>query len=180
MRDIIFFTAASVCGLLLVVLEGALLVKIPSWFGRPDLVFILVMWLALRFDNLRELFLAMLLGLLIDAASGIQNGTYPAAYLATMIIVRVAVSNLNIDRRAHHIPVLVTGYMLFFGIVWLLVSLSGNTVLIPWQQALPEIMAMAVISYPITHLFDRCLAPLDDKELMERFFHGRRRGTPYL
>jgi len=175
-----FSVAVMTCGVFLIVLESTLLVKIPGWFGRPDLVFILVMWLALRFENTRELLLAALLGLLLDATSGVNNGIYPAAYLVTFIVTRVAVANLNIDRRTHHTTVLVVAYLLFFAIVWLMSSLSGHTELIPWKQAIPEIMALAIISYPLTHLFDRCLTPFDDKELLQRILHGRRRSNRYL
>jgi rod shape-determining protein MreD len=175
-----FSVAVVLCGMFLILLESTLLVEVPAWFGRPDLVFILVMWLAIRFDDLRELALAAVLGLMLDAASGPGNGIYPAAYTCTIFVTRLVLTRLNIDRNTHHALVMVGAYLLFFVAMWFVTRISGLTMLFPWRQAIPETAAMVIISYPLTHLFDHCLTPFDDREFVQRLLTGGNRRNRYL
>ena len=174
-----FSLAILLAGLFIITLESTLLVRLPGWFGRPDLLFILMAWLATRFNGVREIVLAILLGLGLNVVSGVNTGIYPIAYLFIFILIRGAIHNLNLDSNNHQAAMITASYAVFYLVVWLLSSLTPHPEMIPWRHAIPELVALAVLSFPLMHLFDRLLKPCDGKDLAG-ILSRRRRKTRFL
>ena len=63
--------AFIVFSLFLFVLQNTLFAELPAWLGRPDLIFLLVVFLAYRFEAIKGAVLVFLIGLFMDIFSGI-------------------------------------------------------------------------------------------------------------
>jgi len=175
-----FCLAVFFCGIIIITLESTLLVKLPGWIGRPDLLFILLAWLAIRFSGIRETILIILLGLTLNVVSGVNTGIYPVAYLFTFILIRWAINNLNLDSNNHQAAMITLAYVIFYLTVWLLSTLTPNPEMIPWRRAIPELVALTVLSFPLMHIFDRVLKPFDDKDILQSLNRRRHRKNRYL
>ncbi len=175
-----FSLAVLVYGIMIITLESTLLVKLPVWFGRPDLLFILMVWLATRFNDIREIILVIVLGLILNVTSGVNTGIYPVAYLLTFLLIRGAIHNFNLDSNNHQAALITFAYVVFFLTVWLFSAFTPYPALIPWSHAIPELVALAILSFPMMHFFDRTLAPFNDKEITRRIFQRHRSKNRYL
>ncbi len=174
-----FSLAVLVCGMIIITLESTILVRLPPWFGRPDLLFILLVWLATRFDSIREIILVIILGLILNVISGVNPGIYPVAYLFTFVMIRGSIHHLNLDNN-HQAAMIALAYVVFYLIVWFFSALTPYPALIAWHQAIPELVALAILSFPIMHLFDLILKPFDEKDLIDRLGRRRRNKNRYL
>ena len=55
-----------ILGIVILVLQTTFLQLLPSWLGKPDILFLLIVYVAFKADILRGAFIILLLGLLMD------------------------------------------------------------------------------------------------------------------
>ena len=70
-----------IVGLILLVIQTTLFGSMPDWLGRPDLLFIFIIFITVRLELIQGAFLVLLLGLVMDIFSGIFLGLYPLTNL---------------------------------------------------------------------------------------------------
>ncbi len=109
----------SLLALLFLVVQTTFFQFFPAWLGSPDLVFILVVFAAYRFDWLRGLLLVVFCGWMMDVVSGLYFGTYPILYLLLFTVLKILGENSPLKENLYQIPMVGVGYfvvqLLFYG-----------------------------------------------------------------
>lgn len=152
-------------GVLLLILQTTLFHLLPSWLGRPDLLFLLLIFIALYLDTVRGLVLTLLLGMAMDVFSGMLMGIYPLAYLLIFAAIRLISRNLALEDSVHQVPLVVVCFLAVSAIIHLLVSLlvPETSPYWPWPQLLQNLVILAVICLPFFHLCQRLQALLAER-----------------
>lgn len=165
-------------GILLLVLQTTVFHLLPSWLGRPDLLFLLLVFICLYFEAGRGLILILLLGILVDVFSGIHLGLHSLAYLLLFLVIRTMVRNLAIQDSIHQIPLVIVGFLGTASFVHLLGSLLApeNPVIWTWPQLLQNIIILAIVCLPFFHLCRRLLTLMEERPPLS--FVALRRRPP--
>ena len=149
---IIFLTL----GILILVLQTTFLQLLPAWLGKPDILFLLIVYVSCQADILRGALIILVLGLLMDAFSGVFLGLYPVIYLLVFAFIKGISRQIAINEFAYQVPLAVISY-LFVGIGMFLFSFF----LVPdsppqwsWSIMLLQLLILAVIGTPVFGIFD--------------------------
>jgi rod shape-determining protein MreD len=134
-----------VLGILLIVLQTTLLQFLPSWFDRPDLVYILVAFIAYRFDWVRGFFLVFLLGWMMDIVSGIYLGTYPLLYFFVFVSLKILSENSPMKETAYQIPLVGVSYFLVQMALYSIYSLTLPDTIPEWSWARVIVVTIVLV-----------------------------------
>ena len=145
-----------VVGIILIGFQISILQTMPSWLGAPDLVFILVAFLAYRFDLLRGLFLSFSLGWMMDVTSGIYLGTYLVEYLFFFVILNLLAVNSPLKESAYQVPLVGLSYFLIQLILYFILSVMIADEMPPWSwsRVLRETIILTVATIPCFLIFN--------------------------
>ena len=145
-----------IIGMVLVAFQTTVLQIMPLWFGSPDLVFILVAFLAYRFDILRGLFLSFAFGWMMDVVSGIYPGTYLLEYLLFFVTLHVLTSNSPIKESAYQVPLVGASYFLVQFILYFILSMlvTDGLPAWSWSRLLRETIILTMATIPCFLLFN--------------------------
>lgn len=148
--------AFAIVGMLLIGVQTTLFQAIPAWLGSPDLVFILVAFLAYRFEIFSGLFLAVLLGWMMDVVSGIYLGTYLVEYMIFFVALKLLALNSPIKESAYQVPLVGAFYFLVQFMLYLVLSILVVEALPPWSwnRVLRETIVLSVAAIPCFLLFN--------------------------
>ncbi|MFZ5765737.1 MAG: rod shape-determining protein MreD [Thermodesulfobacteriota bacterium] len=100
-----------IIALLLLVLQTSLLPGLPDWLGRPDPLFILLVFACLRLDVYSAAILLLLLGLIMDIFSGIFLGIYPVTYLLLLALLKFLSKKLALNEAPHRLPLVLACFL---------------------------------------------------------------------
>ena len=145
-----------VIGIFLITFQTTVLQFLPTWLGSPDLVFILIAFLAYRFEVMQGLFLAFLLGWMMDVISGIYPGTYLIEYLVFFIALNTLTLNSPLKESAYQVPLVGVFYYLVQFLLYFILSIMVNDsmVLWSWSRVLRETIILTVATIPCFLLFN--------------------------
>jgi len=146
-------------GIVILVLQTTFLQLLPDWLGKPDILFLLVVYVACQTDIFRGAFVIFLLGLLMDVFSGVFLGLYPVIYLLVLAFIKGISRKVAIDKFAYHVPLAVISYM-FVGMGMYLFSFFLAPDSPPqwsWGTILLQLITLAVIGIPIFGIFDNIM-----------------------
>ncbi len=168
-------------GVLLLVAQTTLLPALPAWIGRPDLLFILVIFLAMRMPLFQGAVLTLLFGLLMDIFSGIFLGLYPVMYLVVYAVVFMISRQLAIGEAAHQIPLVVASYLLMSTVVFLGTSMLEPEEILHWSwpALLLRLLMLAVLAMPLFFLFDWLMGWFDKGRPRWSMVGGGRSGNRF-
>ncbi len=157
-------------GVFLLVAETSFLQIFPDWLGRPDLVFILLVFTAYRFDWFRGLLLAFLLGWLMDVVSGVFLGTYLLLALLLFAIVKFLSQNSPVKETAYQIPLVGLSYFVVQCLFYFFFSLAQPGALPPWSwsKVLQDTFILFVASIPCFVFFNWLYEKLSQRRLAVR------------
>ncbi len=143
-------------GVVLLTIQTTLFQLMPNWLGRPDLVFLLVIFLAYRIDIIRGAALTFMLGLLMDIFSGIFLGLYPVVYLLIFFFLKAISRQLAIGESAYQGPMVAASYLFAATGLFLFVTILSpdNPPSWSWGIILLQVLLISVISIPLFGLFD--------------------------
>ena len=150
---VIIFLLLGIC---ILVLQTTFLQLLPAWLGKPDILFLLVVYIACQADIFRGAFVILLLGLLMDAFSGVFLGLYPVIYLLVLAFIKGISRQVAINKFAYHVPLAVISY-LFVGIGMYLFAFFLAPDSPPqwsWGIMLLQLLILAVIGTPVFGIFD--------------------------
>ncbi len=161
MRTASFFILA----VSLLVIQTTLLQSLPEWAGKPDLLFILVIFIATSFETYRGAVLVLLCGLIMDIFSGVYLGFYPLLYLLIFFSIKWIERQINLEEPTYQAPLIIVSYlMLTIGLFILSAILSPeNQLHWSWRAILLQLLILSIISVPLRHLYDRIFPVLDKK-----------------
>ena len=169
-----------VFSIFLFVLQTTLFAELPAWLGRPDLVFLLVVFLAFRFDVIKGAVLVFLIGLLMDIFSGIFLGIYPTVYLLVFFILKVLSKHLA-NEATFQAPLAILSYLFTASCIFVISSLLAPEAHLEWSWRimLLQIIMLAVVAIPFFSLCDRFMTFCSDKVVKWRPFKSRDSGNRF-
>lgn len=138
-----------VFGFFIFTLQTTLFPLLPTWIGRPDLVFLLVVFLAYRFDTIKGAALVFFIGLLLDVFSGIFLGIYPTIYLLIFFVLKMLSRHIA-NEATYQAPLAVISYLFSACCVFIISSLLAPEIQLDWswRTMLLQILMLAIIAMP--------------------------------
>lgn len=106
------FFSFLILAVFLVVAQTTFLHFLPYWMGRPDFIFILIAFIAYKFDWLRGGILAFLSGWMLDVVAGAFLGADVIECVMLFILLRLVTQNNPIRQSAYQIPLIGLSYFL--------------------------------------------------------------------
>lgn len=157
----------------LLVLQTSLFRFLPAWAGKPDLLFILLIFAATNMKLHQGVILALLFGLFMEIFSGTFLGIYPLIYLLLVIIVKSCSKHMFIDEVSHQ-PVLVTvSYLFQLSFIYILTALlaPANLPQWRWMDIFLQLLILALLSLPCFRLY-QVLHLFLEQQASRRSSHG--------
>lgn len=147
-------------GILQLSLQTSLFMFLPPWLGKPDLLFVLVVFVAYRIDVFRAAILVFLLGLATDVYSGSLLGLYPGIYLLVFFFIKLATRYVSLNEAAYQVPLAAASYLFAASGVFILtcVFLSDNLPSWPWGGVLLQLLLLGILTIPLWAFYDLLLA----------------------
>jgi len=145
-----------ILGILILVVQTTFLQLLPTWLGKPDILFLLIIYISCQADILKGSVLILLLGLLMDVFSGVFLGLYPVIYLLVFAFIKGISRKIAINEFAYQVPLAVISYLFVTtGMFLFSYSLAPET---PpqwsWGTILLQLLMLAVIGAPVFGFFD--------------------------
>ncbi len=161
-------------GAFLLVLQTSLFTSLPGWIGNPDLLFLLVIFLAARMPNLQGFFLTLVLGLLMDIFSGLTPGLYPLLYGGLFLAIKFLSRQIIVDEPSHQPALAALSYLACHTIIYLYLLAAGHDIdlIWTWHDLLLAMLIQAVLALPLFHLFNYLLVTFSVDR--ERLWQPRR------
>lgn len=150
-----FIIVFLLLGILGIVLQTTFLQLLPAWLGKPDILFLLIVYISCHSDILRGALVILLLGLLMDVFSGVFLGLYPVIYLLVFAFIKGISRKVAINEFAYQVPLAVISY-LFVCIGMFLFSYSLGPDSPPqwsWGTIILQLLMLAVIGAPVFGVF---------------------------
>lgn len=151
-----FIILFLIIGILTLVLQTTFLQLLPEWLGKPDILFLLIIYISCQADFLRGSVVILLLGLLMDVFSGVFLGLYPVIYLLVFAFIKGISRKVAINEFAYQVPLAVISY-LFVCIGMFLFSFLLAPDTPPqwsWGTILLQLLMLAVIGAPVFGFLD--------------------------
>ncbi len=169
-----------VFSLFLFVLQTTLFQALPAWLGRPDLLFLLVVFLAFRFDAIKGAALVFFIGLLIDVFSGIFLGIYPTIYLLVFFTLKILSKHMA-NESTFQAPLAVLSYLITASSIFVISSLMapGAHIEWSWRIMLLQSIMLAVVTIPFFSLCDLYMTFCSNKMVRWRPFKLRGSGNRF-
>lgn len=146
-----------VLGIALIIVETTLLEYLPLWIARPDLVFVLVAFIAYRFAWIPGILLVFALSWVLDVVASIYLGLYPLVCLLTFTALKTLTNKTPVKESTYQIPLVGLSYFLsqiFFYFV--------NSILLPdmfpewsWPGILQSTILVVLSAIPLFIVFNR-------------------------
>ncbi len=145
-----------ILGLILVVLQATVLMLNPLWVAAPDLYYILVAYLAYRFDLLRALLIILPLGWMLDTVSGVILGTYPFICFGAFFLLRFMSIKMPVRESLYQIPLIGVSYLVVYRIVFVVLDFLNPGTLVPWSWLEMFVRALLIVflAIPLFRFFE--------------------------
>jgi rod shape-determining protein MreD len=151
-----FIIVFLILGILVLVMQTTFLQFLPAWLGQPDLLFLLVVYVACQADFFKGALVVFILGLLMDTFSGVFLGLYPVTYLLVFAFIKGVSRQIAINQFAYQVPLAVISYFLvgtgMFLIAFFLTPESPPQW--SWGAIILQVLILAVIGTPVFGFFD--------------------------
>jgi len=166
-------------GIVLIVCQSSVLYFLPSWMGNPDLIFILITFLAYRFDWLRGLLLVLVFGWIMDVASGLYLGTYPLLYLFLFIFLKLLKESSPVKEAVYQIPLVGAACLIGYSCLYVFYFLALPGVLPDWSWGtmIRQILILVVASIPCFLLYNKLFEQISKRRFIRPRILQKRSGN---
>jgi rod shape-determining protein MreD len=176
MRFFVFF----LLGILFLSLQTTVFQSFPEWVGVPDLLFLLILFLALYFKPWPGAVLTVLFGFGMEVFSGYFLGLYVMAYLAVFFVVKGLAAHFALDALNHQPPLAALTYLFVNAFVYVSSLMLADGSLYPWGWGLmlQRALIVTILVIPV----NRCLSIIAawcDKRPKQRSLFGQKKGNYY-
>ena len=146
----------TLLGLLLIVMQTTIFMFNPLWVAAPDLYYILVAYLAYRFDLLRGLIIIFPLSWTLDVFSGVVLGTYPVICFGAFLLLKAMAAKIPVRESLYQIPLIGVSYLVISKMVHLVLSFFEPGTITPWSWVDMGIRVALIIllAFPLFRLFE--------------------------
>lgn len=143
-------------GLLLIVIQTSLLTLNPMWVSSPDLYYILVAYLAYRFDLMRSLIIIFPLSWMMDIFSGVIIGVYPAICFGSFILLKLMDTKIPVRESLYQIPLTGICYLVVMKVVYTLLSIFASSSIAPWSwpEMFVKVFLLVICAFPLFRFFE--------------------------
>lgn len=147
-----------IIGALLLVLQTSLIPMLPAWLGKPEFLFLLIVFIPSRMGVIPGASVAFLLGILSDVYSGIYLGLFPITYLLIFFILKGIYRFVAVNETFYQAPIVAVTYLLTCGGIFIAAMLlgDGNQPQWTWDAVLVRTLLVAILTMPFFSLFDLC------------------------
>ena len=165
-----------ITGLILLITQTTLFGSMPDWMGRPDLLFIFVIFITVRLEIIEGAFLVLLLGLIMDIFSGIFLGLYPVTNLILFFIVRFLAKRIIVGELPHQIPLVLSCYVFSNAIIFISTAVLAPENILPWnwKAIFFQMLLLSILTIPFFALYDFLLSFHRSPQLIQRISKKRR------
>lgn len=163
-------TVFLLIGIFLIVMQTTILQVLPAWFGFPDFVFILIAFLAFRFDWLSGCLLAFMLGWMMDVVSSIYLGMFVVKYLIVFFVLNVLTQNSPVKEAAYQVPLVGISYFLIQCGFYAALTLAAADLVSPWSwhRVGRETIILMIVTVPCFLLFNSLYEYLLNRRVVPR------------
>lgn len=169
-----------ILGATLLTIQTTLFTMLPSWMGNPDLLFLLIVFIAIRFDLFRGALLALFFGLMTDIFAGVFLGLFPVIYLLLFFILQGLSRLLIIDESVHQAPLAAASYLFTNSCIFIFARILApdSPLAWSWRNIILGTLIMAVIAIPFYHLC-AMIHELAKNDLKKRSFLRSKTGNRF-
>ncbi len=171
MRIVCFF----IFGFVLLLLQTTVLYSLTASLGRPDFLFLLIVFCGLRMDIYVGVLLVLLLGLMVDVSSGVFLGMYPILYLLLFGILRGVTKHLVVEDSAQQIALVAICYLLMNAGVMVFSSVFAPETSFSWSwlQIFLQLIVLSLAALPFFYVCEKLLSTLKKWRSTRMMLHGR-------
>jgi len=143
-------------GLFFIILQTTVFMLNPLWVAAPDLYYILVAYLAYRFDLMRGLLILFPLAWMFDIFSGVILGTYPLICIGAFFMLRFMAVKMPVRESLYQVPLVGVSYLVVSKVVFLILDFlePGTLVSWSWPQELVRAALIILFAYPLFRFFE--------------------------
>jgi len=133
---------------------------LPFAWGHPDLVFVLVVFIAYRFAWLPGLALVFCAAWLFEATVSLRLGIYAIQCLVIFVFLKTVTHNISIRESIYQTPLAVLAFVLFRLLSFFLASMTGEDLKAGWSwwPLLRDTLWFAVMTWSLFKVFDVLLS----------------------
>jgi rod shape-determining protein MreD len=166
-------------GIALVVTQTSIFQFLPSWLECPDLIFILIAFIAYRFDWMRGLLLVIVFGWIMDVVSGLYLGTYPLLYLFLFTSLKIFKENSPVKEVAYQIPLVGIAFFLGYSCLYSFYYLALPGILPEWSwiRILQETVILIVATIPCFLLYNSLFEQMSKRRFVPPRILRKRSGN---
>jgi len=175
-----FVVTFFLLGLTLLITQTTLFSAMPDWLGRPDLLFIFIIFITVRLDVIKGALLVLMLGLIMDIFSGIFMGLYPVTNLILFFIVHLFSRRFILSDLPHQIPLVLTCYLFFNTMIFVSTAMLAPENILPWnwKAIFFQMLLLSILTLPFFSLYDFLLS-LQNSPAFFRLFMRQPRGNRF-
>lgn len=158
-------------GTILLILQTTLIHSLPEWFGRPNLLFLFIVFLGTYLDLYKGALLALLFGLIMDIFSGVFLGLHPVIYLVLFFVLQTVSRHLAINESIHQIPLVALSYLLTASSIFVFTSILSpeSRLYWAWGSEILQVLILSVICIPFFNFFQWLTTAFDGKNANNPF-----------
>jgi len=166
-------------GIILIVAQTSILQSFPSWAGSPDLIFILITFLAYRFDWLRGLFLVLFFGWIMDVVSGLYLGTYPLLYLFLFVFLKIFKESSPVKEIVYQIPLVGVAFFVGYSGLYIFYFLALPGILPEWSWTvmIQQTLILVVAAIPCFLLYNKLFEQISRRRFIPPRVLRKRSGN---
>ncbi len=152
-------------GIALIVLQTTAFSSLPHGLGRPDMVYLLVVFAAYRFPWLPGLALVFIIGWIFDVLSGVNLGVYPLLCVCVFVALKLITIHNPVKACLYEIPFVGVSFFLAQMVIFFLYSMSLEENLLAWSwgEVFRESVLLVLAAIPCFFLFDALYSSLEKK-----------------
>lgn len=176
MRFFIFF----LLGILFLTLQTTVFQAFPEWVGIPDLLFLLIVFLALHCKPWPGAVLTVLFGIGVEVFSGYFLGLYALAYLLVFFMVKGLSGRFALGALNHQPPLVALTFLLANAFVYLSSLMLSEEALKPWGWGamLQRVLIVTILVVPMNRWFSSILTWCDQRRRTRSLFR-QKKGNYY-
>lgn len=176
MRIIIFF----LLGTLFITLQTTVFQALPQWMGVPDLLFLLIVFLALHAKPGSGALLTVLFGIGLEVFSGYFLGLYAVAYLLVFFIIKGLSTRFDLNALNHQPSLVALAFLFVNAFVYLSSLMLSEESLAPWRwgSILQRVLIVVILAIPVTRWFSTIAEWFDRRRKQSPIFR-QKKGNYY-
>ena len=167
-------------GILFLALQTTVFQALPAWIGVPDLLFLLIIFLALHSKPGTGALLTLLFAIGLEVFSGYFLGLYAVAYLLVFFIIKGLAARFTLDEVNHQPPLVALAYIFVNAFVYLTSLMLADESPNPWVWGgiLQRVLIVTILSIPANRCFSSLMSWCEQRATPRSLFRPKK-GNRY-